>query len=169
MQTSKQKTIFTTCQKSQPRSNQPPDFIKYNGIGYDSLCDVTGFINNLVVYKNELYAAGLFNSINGVSINNIVRYTDTTGVFINTNNFGDNDFVYPNPCSSDGELNIKIPTYFIESHGSLEVSDISGKLVYILENISEGILKVNIPNPGIYYLSLFSNTSFITEKIIITP
>ncbi|MCX6274730.1 MAG: hypothetical protein NTV09_05950, partial [Bacteroidetes bacterium] len=44
--------------------NNPPDLARYNGIDYDSLCDVTGFINNLAVYKNELYVGGLFNAIN---------------------------------------------------------------------------------------------------------
>jgi hypothetical protein len=148
--------------------NLPPDFVRFNGTGYDSLCSVIGFIKELVVYKDELYAGGLFNSINGITINSIVRYNDGVNIFSNE---GKNTAViYPNPCSKSQINKIQILNSVKIQKYEIGIFDMKGKNIFTQE-VHNDILNLSGLKfeSGVYLINVQIQGRTYFQKLIIIP
>ena len=149
--------------------NQPPDFIRFNGSGYDSLCDVSGFINNLCVYKNELYVGGLFNSINGITVSNIAKFNDASGIFENKIPSSDEFMKFSNPRFVDQEFEISFDEKIDLNKSVLQIIDSSGKEYYSTTGLNQNYFNVKLSYPGLYYIVINFDDKVISKKLIIVP
>lgn len=142
----------------------PPDIAKFNGIGYDSVGNVTGFTTSLEVYMGELYAAGGFSSVSGIPCQNIARYNPFNSVDIYSKS---QVSLYPNPASEylffdfPGNMNTEILQIKILTQTGVPVYDNS-----IIPANHE--IYVRAYPPGLYYLIISSHETkqFITPFIV---
>ncbi len=149
----------------------PPDLCRYNGSGFDSVADVLGSIKNLIEYKNELYAAGLFTQLNGASIYHIARYNETNNSLSELIDKNENGImVYPNP-SSNHKIMLKFKNIHLQRNVEISVITLSNELVQkkvFTINDSDAI-EVSIPDyRGVVILKIIIDSKeVIYEKIIL--
>lgn len=149
----------------------PPDLCRYNGNGFDSVADVIGYIKDLIEYKNELYAAGLFTQLNGVSMFNIARYNETNNTLSELRNEKDNGvIVFPNPASTN-KINLKCNNFYLQRN--IEISIITLKNEMLQKNVinknENDVIEVSIPEyRGVAFLKVcIDSKEVIYEKIIL--
>lgn len=126
--------------------DNPPDIARFNGVDYDSICNVNGIVEELEVFHNELYVAGAFNEINGNSFLNIAKYNPTNAIEENVIDL--KPVLFPNPFSKDNQ----IPLTIDEPHfGSVEIVSVTGEIL-----IRSDYRKINLQNlnSGMYYVKI---------------
>ena len=147
----------------------PPDLCRYNGSGFDSVADVIGFFKVLSEYKGELYAGGLFRSLNGIAIKNIARFNKNINS-ISTNELLSKNFlsIWPNP-STDGKIFLEFESIYKVNTINIKIYSITGQLVYsdYLNNVYSNILNIDISQlHGLFYISCTVNNKFCHVQLI---
>ncbi|MFP4528987.1 MAG: T9SS type A sorting domain-containing protein [Candidatus Kapaibacterium sp.] len=134
------------------------------------LNDRAGSVLDLIVYKNDLYAGGLFTTAGGKPSMNIARWNDLeTGV---ADYLGNNYSmrIWPNPFTGAATMEFFAPRtdiYSIELYNSL------GEKVRTIANkefpVGQNLISINANNlpPGLYICRIISNDFIINEKIIL--
>ena len=147
----------------------PPDLGKFNGLNFDSVADVFGFLKVLIEYKGKLYVGGAFSKLNGQSISNIAKYNDL-GNFVFKNNIGNGSVnVFPNP-NHDGKFNLDLDIEKYVGKIKITIYSFDGNTIYSYESkvTSSNNFEINIlPVSGAYYLKCEINNSMILVKKII--
>jgi hypothetical protein len=71
--------------------------------------------------------------------------------------------VYPNPTS--GDLTVKMPS--VKGRTDLEVTDLSGKVIYKRSNIKESQWNFTLKAPaGVYFVKVTSDENVFVERVI---
>jgi hypothetical protein len=150
--------------------NSPPRIARYNGIGYDSICNsFSGVCGLFAIYNDELYVAGIFTAINQVSMLNIARFDDANEIR-EPQLFSNELEVFPNPLHNNEDLKIKLLNSNFHS-ASIKIYDSFGELIYS-DRFYNDVIKIKTEkfSAGICFLSVTLNDmSKISKKIIIIP
>ncbi len=130
----------------------PPDIAKFNGSGYDSVGNVTGYVDKMIVYNNELYVSGNFSSINGTSVSNIARYSLVNSM--EEISLDNRLLIYPNPASITEKLRLQFNYIALEYH--LNMFDMMGRSIYQF-SLRDKESSLELPDklkPGIYFITI---------------
>jgi hypothetical protein len=127
-------------------------------------------INSAAIYNDTLHVGGSFITIDGDSVNHIVKwtggnYTDTE--FINTSNYNNSYILLlPNPFSFTTTIKLSTPL----QNASLIIYDILGRKIRHFHNLEgkEVVINREGMQDGIYYYSIFDVEGLIgTGKMIL--
>ena len=142
----------------------PPDIGVLKDSVYDSLFKANGFIADLYVFDDKLFIAGqFFQSISGDNYYCVISYDDLVDGLENISIDATNDLqVFPNP-SSDGRINIILPTK--QDIFLIEIFRSDGKLIY--KSSSNHSFEIKLTK-GFYIIkSTTMENKIISKKIIV--
>jgi hypothetical protein len=147
----------------------PPKIAKLNGSDYDSLCNsMTGSVTLFAVYNNQLYVGGIFTEINQVTLNNIARFQDNTGM-LQYEQTSDDVEIFPNPTITEEDVFVRLNTKNF-NRTKIVVYNSATSILFSSENYTTNLMKVKLENfkPGIYFISIsIDNHPNIFKKLIV--
>lgn len=108
--------------------------------------------------NDELYIGGGFLTVNGDTVNNIIKYKILTGVEENTKT---ENLIYPNPATHQLTINGAI-------NCNMKLFSISGQLVYDgFINTDSFVLDIQSFTKGMYILEVYSENVSLKQKLVI--
>lgn len=150
--------------------SNPPDLVVLHGNQYDSVGDCYGFIKTLQIYKNELYVAGGFSSINGVSFNNIARLNSINTLEINKVSDETRIAVSPNPTSLYS-IHLSLSNTELNAVEKAELYSLEGKFITKFEIDQEYLFPQYMSKnlEGVYLLKIIVSKKVYVLKLILLP
>ncbi len=124
-------------------------------------------VSDLAVLGNDLYISGNFKTMNGDTVNHIIKYNDLTGF---SNNLVEINkiSIYPNPAKTS--IIISMVLNSIPEIVHIEIVDATGKIKYkkVMQSISNNIeLSIDILCDGIYHCRVFNEKYNLVQKLVV--
>lgn len=137
---------------------------KWDGIQWHSLnINLNNIVMSMAVLNNDLYIAGAFVTMNGDTVNRIIRYNNSTGIY-NINEKNNNLGILPNPSSGIIQLNFNT-----KEKSEINVYDLIGNKMHFEVLKSNSNYKIDLSNlsSGVYIIQLKTQSQLLTQKIIL--
>ncbi len=150
--------------------DNPDDLGIVNGNLYDSVGSSNGFISDLIVYKNQLYAGGNYTTIGNVSAICIARLdTNFTNDIVIPNFYENSVFIFPTILTKSSLLNIEDEGLLKSKLVDVEIYSFNGVMISKY-NPEEFPVQLNGIAPSSYILKLnYENEKYISKKFIVIP
>jgi len=85
-----------------------------------------------------------------------------TGLGLNSRDFDNNVFIYPNPANSILNFQVKNDITI----DTVSVTDISGKQIFKSANTIDNVIDVSNLSSGVYFVTFTSDSNSVTKKFI---
>jgi hypothetical protein len=147
------------------------NFAKWDGtqwVSVGSFFNTNGLtiVTELEAMGNSLYIGGVFNSINGIQMNCLAKYTPTVALPDDVQS----STLYCSPNPASGYTEIICPYFWNDQDVAIQIFSVSGALTRTLKTrVENGIVGLNISelHPGSYTAIMTSDNRFAVSRVTV--